>query len=80
MAGRRDLPLATVRRIFKEALGEKKQEIRVSDEAIQILVSFLMDTIQKIAPIAYDIAHNAQRKTIRKQDIETAIKALREHL
>ena len=69
------LPLATVKRIFREALGDA--DVRLSDDAMQMLVKYLEDLIKKIAPLAYEIASNAKRKTIRREDIETALKALK---
>ncbi len=73
--GKSKLPLATVKRIFREALGDA--DVRLSDDAMQMLVKYLEDLIRQIAPIAYDIARNAKRKTIRREDIETALKALK---
>ena len=77
------LPLATVKRLFREALKESLgdaagvEKVRLSDDAMQMLVKYLEELIRKIAPLAYEIASNAKRKTIRREDIETAIKALK---
>lgn len=64
-----DLPLAPVERILRKAGAE-----RVSGAAVKELTAFLEKEAYRIAARALELARHAGRKTVKEEDIKTAIK------
>ncbi|RCV62841.1 histone H3/H4 [Methanophagales archaeon] len=65
----RELPIASVTRIIRNAGAE-----RVSEDASQELIRLLEEEAEKIAGKAVNLAKHAKRKTVTRADIEAATK------
>lgn len=66
-----DIPKAPITRIMKESGAD-----RISDDAKDAIIDYLEELTRDITSEATKIAQIAKRKTIKKEDIELAIKNL----
>lgn len=66
-----EIPKAPITRIMKEAGAD-----RISDDAKDAIIDYLEGLTKDITSEATKIADLAKRKTIKKEDIELAIKNL----
>lgn len=65
------IPAAPMSDILKQAGAE-----RVSDSAARVMAEVLMEKAIELAKDAVRFAHHANRKTIKKEDIELARKGI----
>jgi len=70
---KRDLALAPVYDLMKKSSG-----IRVSKESSEIMRTLLEDITSEISKRAREFAEHADRKTVKKTDMEMAIKYFNE--
>ena len=66
-----ELPIAPIKRIIKNMGG-----IRISDTAGEALAKAVEEIGEEIATKAVKLAEHAGRKTVKKEDIEFAVKSL----
>ncbi len=66
-----EIPKAPITRIMKESGAE-----RISDDAKEAVADYLDKVVREITVEANKVAKLAKRKTIKKEDIELAIKNL----
>lgn len=66
-----EIPKAPITRLMKDSGAE-----RISDDAKDAITDYLEKTVKDITNEANIIAQDAKRKTIKKEDVESAIKNL----
>jgi len=64
---RKEVPIETIKRLFRNALGN---EFRISDEACLYLSDFVEKLVKEIGIETSKVAKFTKRKTIKKRDIE----------
>lgn len=68
----RDLPQATIARVFKQISGVE----RLSEQAKEALVTICEERIKQLATKANDFAHACQARTILGRHVESALKLM----
>lgn len=68
-----EIGIATLHRVFKN-----RTNMRVSNSGMHSMRKYLESHIEEVAVLARDVAKNSNRSTIKREDVELALKILNE--